>query len=647
MLIPVIPLGAAGFRFPSRIPYSLRLPGAAGTSLRRTPTVEGDRKTWTFSAWVRFLDAASSQTILSAGDNSNNEITIIHRTPAGLVQVAVLTGGVTVALVSTLAQLADTSGWYHLVVAYDATAESSSRRVRISVNGVDLPLSEQTPVALNQETHFNSTWTHVLGEYHSGSGANPLCGRIAAVRFVDGEALGPEAFGRLVPVEDMPPVVLDEVPPMTGDTTPSGVVTTSSKYSNYGRWEMFDKKLGAAGTGAGAFHWSSGSMPQWAQYQFPTPRVIHRTRLANWLNKDGGGITDFQMLGSTDAFTWDVLLEVSGRTPTAGAVTEHDLTAPAAYLYYRLNILAFQSGSNPNAPNLAEWYLLSAHDTGGLWVPARYTGDLGPNGFALDFADAANLGESWNDNDFTVSGSPAQSLDTPTDCFAVRRAGGYPSIRPSAGRWAWLDATKYGATRSSLTSGTPYSGSYAAPRAFDGLLTGNSIWGWMSANPTLDWLIVGFSSPIKLRSYRVYYNSYHLRARDPRSWVVSGSENASDWTELHTVTDQPEWDGVSEPYVDFTVNSDTAYSYIKIHSTAWRVGNSYGAHWQEIEITQGLVSHDCAVGGPVPVVPADTDFGAEGGWEPPAGYHPLSARGCIVQNVPFEEYRDVLLGELS
>lgn len=52
-----------------------------------------------------------------------------------------------------------------------------------------------------------------------------------------------------------------------------------------------------------------------------------------------------------------------------------------------------------------------------LWVPKGYTGTYGTNGFYLNFDDDANLGKdiSGNSNDFTVVGSPVQTLDTPTN----------------------------------------------------------------------------------------------------------------------------------------------------------------------------------------------------------------------------------------
>ena len=59
----------------------------------------------------------------------------------------------------------------------------------------------------------------------------------------------------------------------------------------------------------------------------------------------------------------------------------------------------------------------------GIWKPKEYTGSHGSNGFYLDFADAADLGddESGNGNDWTEVNitSADQATDTPTNNFAT------------------------------------------------------------------------------------------------------------------------------------------------------------------------------------------------------------------------------------
>lgn len=89
------------------------------------------------------------------------------------------------------------------------------------------------------------------------------------------------------------------------------------------------------------------------------------------------------------------------------------------------------------------------------WVPKRYTGSYGTNGFHLDFADPTDLGKdvSGNGNHFTNTGV-VQTQDTPTNNYAtldpvdplsigtitaagLTVAGGTakPTIRPDSGKW--------------------------------------------------------------------------------------------------------------------------------------------------------------------------------------------------------------------
>jgi hypothetical protein len=59
----------------------------------------------------------------------------------------------------------------------------------------------------------------------------------------------------------------------------------------------------------------------------------------------------------------------------------------------------------------------------GVWVPKRFSGSYGTNGFKLEFKDSGNLGDdtSGNGNDFTATNLTAtdQTTDTPTNNFCT------------------------------------------------------------------------------------------------------------------------------------------------------------------------------------------------------------------------------------
>ena len=88
----------------------------------------------------------------------------------------------------------------------------------------------------------------------------------------------------------------------------------------------------------------------------------------------------------------------------------------------------------------------STNATSGEWIPnPNPTVSYGTNGFKLTFEDTSALGDdtSGNTNDFTTSGSPTPTLDTPSNNFAVWN-----------GNDKWLGNT--GATTDFLSNGNTY-----------------------------------------------------------------------------------------------------------------------------------------------------------------------------------------------
>lgn len=62
--------------------------------------------------------------------------------------------------------------------------------------------------------------------------------------------------------------------------------------------------------------------------------------------------------------------------------------------------------------------------TTGIWKPKTYSGTYGTNGFFLKFENSASLGldSSGNGNNFTVNGTPTQTVDTPSNVFCTLNA---------------------------------------------------------------------------------------------------------------------------------------------------------------------------------------------------------------------------------
>ena len=94
----------------------------AGGYLTRTPSSNGNRRTWTFSCWVKFdKNAAQSEPILVAG-NSSSDFTQVYtyKSAASDIALTAKTGSSDKVEISSNNLLRD-NGWYHIVAVFDST----------------------------------------------------------------------------------------------------------------------------------------------------------------------------------------------------------------------------------------------------------------------------------------------------------------------------------------------------------------------------------------------------------------------------------------------------------------------------------------------------------------------------------------------
>ena len=177
---------------------SLRFRESASANLLRTPTTAGNRKTWTWSAWVKRGNVADSSYYCLFGVDG---VTPTDRTEITFSANAIfIYEQVTTATISltTTGLFRDPSAWYHIVVAIDTAQATSTNRVKLYVNGEQITsFSSATYPSLNYNTFVNSTNTHVTGarRYSNGTINKYFDGYQTEVNFVDGQALTPSDFG--------------------------------------------------------------------------------------------------------------------------------------------------------------------------------------------------------------------------------------------------------------------------------------------------------------------------------------------------------------------------------------------------------------------------------------------------------------------
>ena len=190
----VLPVGFGSQGGGYTIENSLRLRSSASAYLNRTPASAGNRKTWTWSGWVK-IGKASATGLFTASTSGSNMYTI-QLGVGGELNVYAYAGTYPY-FRYTSAVFRDYSAWYHFVVAFDSTQATDTDRIKIYVNGV-----LQTTVAgsgtgwptLNYDGGVNNTIKHQFSE--NVGGAAYFDGYLTEVNFIDGQALTPSSFGK-------------------------------------------------------------------------------------------------------------------------------------------------------------------------------------------------------------------------------------------------------------------------------------------------------------------------------------------------------------------------------------------------------------------------------------------------------------------
>lgn len=185
--------GAKGF-YPHEIDQSVRFNDDDSAYLSRTPSSAGNRKTFTWSGWVKRGNMNTDQYIFEQYQDANNrQILYFNNSNNQQLNVFSRVGG-TNYQVETSRLFRDSSAWYHLFVAADTTQSTAADRVKIYVNGslvTDLNATSYPPQ--DSTLAINGTGEFRIGA--SSSGSSHFDGYMADVHFVDGTALTPTSFG--------------------------------------------------------------------------------------------------------------------------------------------------------------------------------------------------------------------------------------------------------------------------------------------------------------------------------------------------------------------------------------------------------------------------------------------------------------------
>ncbi len=171
---------------------------AVSARFNRTPSIEGDRRTWTFSCWLKRTGLGSLQNIFSANNGLDNVHTGAWFTSSDTLVLNF--GGAAGAGLNgdlrTTNIFVDTTSWYNFVFVADVTNFTASDRLRIYANGIRITDfgTENQPNQSLATGHWNTnTKIHRIGA--GPSGIEWLDGYMTEIVNVDGQALDPTSFG--------------------------------------------------------------------------------------------------------------------------------------------------------------------------------------------------------------------------------------------------------------------------------------------------------------------------------------------------------------------------------------------------------------------------------------------------------------------
>ena len=172
-----------------------------GAVLKRTPSSASNRRTWTFSFWMKRSGALSDSTgygifsSYSSGNDSGYFESGIHPSEDHYFLEEWSND-----IKKTTAELRDPNAWYHIVLAIDTTQSFAEDRQKVYINGVritefdtDNTYSEDQDLAINlDEEHW------IGGSDYFGSTASTrfFAGYLAEINFADGTQYAASDFGK-------------------------------------------------------------------------------------------------------------------------------------------------------------------------------------------------------------------------------------------------------------------------------------------------------------------------------------------------------------------------------------------------------------------------------------------------------------------
>ena len=166
----------------------------ASTKLTRTPSGASNRKTFTWSGWVKRSGLGAIQGLFTVDTGSGESAFGFLADDTLRLYLNIASNYPTIV---TNQVFRDVGAWYHIAFAVDTTQSTEADRVKIYVNGSQVTsFSSASYPTQNADTDFNTTNSHEIGFYSNQTGgAGYFDGQLAHVHFTDGTAYAASSFG--------------------------------------------------------------------------------------------------------------------------------------------------------------------------------------------------------------------------------------------------------------------------------------------------------------------------------------------------------------------------------------------------------------------------------------------------------------------
>ena len=171
---------------------SLRFNDGSSDFLSRSISSTGNRRKWTFSAWVKRSSMGTGSIRLMSVRNGNeqewigfdeNDIHISRYNNSYIYRYI------------TNRKFRDPSAFYHVCVAMDSEQSTAGNRMKLYVNGVqETSFSTETQISEDYNTSWNTaSFTNYIG--NNGNSGDYYDGYMSEVALIDGQQLAPTSFG--------------------------------------------------------------------------------------------------------------------------------------------------------------------------------------------------------------------------------------------------------------------------------------------------------------------------------------------------------------------------------------------------------------------------------------------------------------------